>query len=231
MGRRGPGTGLRQARTAIEAAQWRRLFDALASAQVERVLPHLGLRSGDGLALRDTARRVRDSLDTILAGTRGADLLERANDALAGAYADLEHQHCARLARGVFALSSDGFPGPDASALMATWERSLRAMAGDERHTGVPAAKRDIVVALIGHHLAAIEPLDTLAAEHAAGGPKTTADLDWLVALARWRRYAIVRRALARVLTPSERLRLVGFAASPDPWRADGRRDVMRAAG
>lgn len=223
MGRRGPGTGLRQARTAIEAAQWRRLFDALASPQAEPVLPHLGLRSGDALALRDTAGRVRDSLDAILAETRGADLLERANDALAGAYADLEHQHCARLARSVFALSSDGFPGPDATGLMITWERSLRAVAGgDELHTGIPAAKRDIVVALIGHHLAAIEPLDTLAAEHATGSPKTSTDLDWLVALARWRRYAIVRRALARVLTPSERLRLVGF---------DSRRDVMREAG
>jgi hypothetical protein len=226
LGRRGPGSGLRQARSALEAVQWRRLFDALASPQAQLVLPHLGLRSGDALALRDTAGRVRDSLDAILAETRRAGLLARANDALAAAYADLEHQHCARLARGVFALSSDGFPGPDAAGLMVAWEHSLRAMAeGHEQHTGIPAAKRDIVVALIGHHLAAIEPLDTVAAEHAA------ADLDWLVALARWRRYASVSRALAKMLTPSERLRLVGFAAPPDPCEADGRRDVMREAG
>jgi hypothetical protein len=231
LGRRGPGAGLRQAQTAFEAAQWRRLFDALASPEAMHVLPHLGLRSGDAPRLRDVATEVRTSLDTILAGTHGADLLDRANDVLAGAYADLEHQHCARLARGVFALSSDGFPGPDEAAVMAAWDRSLRALArGDGLHAAVPAAKRDIVVALIGHHLAAIEPLDTLAAEHAAGGRTTTADLDWLVDLARWRRYAIVRRALAKVLTPSERQRLVGSAAPPDPWQA-GRRDVVRAAG
>lgn len=240
MGRRGPGSGLRQARTAHEAAQWCRLFGALASPHAERVLPHLGLRSGDAAALGAVASRVHRSLRSIMAGTHGPAQLRRVNAALAEGYAELERQHGARLARGVFALSGDGFPTADAPALMAGWDRALRQMAGDPRGAGVPEAKRDIVVALIGHHLAAVEPLDTLAAAESANGAEPTTDLEWLVTLARWRRHATVFRALARVLTPAERQRLVVFTqpyprndSLPVNGRPDaaGRRDVMRVVG
>jgi len=162
LGRRGPGTGLRQARTEHEAADWLRLFEALATASLDGMLPHLGLRPADAPALQEVSRRASDRLRAILARTRGAALLARANDALAAVYADFEQRSSARLARGVFALAGDGFPGPDALALMAGWDRSLREVAaggGD-----LPAAKRDVAVAVIGHHLAAMEPLDTLAA-------------------------------------------------------------------
>jgi len=220
LARRGPGTGLRQARTAGEAAQWRSLFDALASPAADRALPHLGLRATDGPALRDVAARGRESLSSILAETRGQpELLARVNLALAEAYAELERQQGARLARCVFALSADGFPGAQASELMASWDASLRALA--DAHGGdLPAAKRDIVVAVIGHHLASVEPLDALAAAPPLNGAASTAKLAWLLALARWRRHATVRRALARVLTPGEQKRLAVFAR---PGRARGR--------
>jgi len=226
LGRRGPGTGLRQARTEDEAAQWLRLFDALASASVDGVLPHLGLRPADAPALHDISRQASDRLQAILARTHGAPLLARVNRSLAASYADFERQHSARLARSVFALAGDGFPGPDAPALTAAWDRALRGAAAGGGE--LPAAKRDVVVALIGHHLAAMEPLDTLATATPNGSAGPASDLEWLLALARWRRYAIVVRALARVLSPGERQRLLEHAAPPAPG---DRRDVLRAAG
>ena len=225
LGRRGPGTGLRQARTAAEVAQWQRLFDSLAAPGAERVLPHLGLRTADALPLRETVAPVAQELSTILAKTKGPAAVRRANLALAGAYAELE-RHGARLARGVFSLGGDDFPGAAAVAAMAEWDRALRALAGrNGARDGIPAAKRDIVVALIGHHLAAMEPLDTLAAQPSAGNGSSH-DVDWLVDLARWRRYAIVCRALARVLTPAERQHLVVHYRSLGTWR-----DVVRGNG
>ena len=209
LGRRGPGTGLRQARTTVEAAHWRCLFGALASPQAECVLPHLGLRTGDEPAVREAAAQVYASLSSIMARTRGSVLVERVNIALAAAYADLKRCHGARLARSVFALGGDGFPGRDAAAQFASWDAALRRLAGDdEAAAGMSAAKRDVVVALVGHHLAGMQPLDGIAAAGTANGRQAPGAVAWLVTLARWRRYAKVRRALARVLTPAERQRL-----------------------
>ena len=209
LGRRGPGTGLRQARTTVEAAHWRCLFDALASPSAECLLPHLGLRAGDGPAVRESAARVCTSLNSIMARTRGPVLVERVNTALAAAYADMERRHGARLARSVFALGGDGFPGPDAPALFALWDAGLRRIAATgESDTGLSPAKRDVVVGVVGHHLAGMQPLDSIAAATMTNGREAAGALLWLVTLARWRRYATARRALARVLTPAERQRL-----------------------
>jgi hypothetical protein len=216
LGRRGPGTGLKQARTAFEAVQWLRLFDALSSPESAQVLPHLGLRSGDAAALREVCGRLAASLGDILAETREGDVIAQVNEALAVGYADLERGGGARLARATFALSADGFPGPAERGLVATWDQALRRLRDlGVEETGVPAAKRDIVVALLGHYFAAVEPLHTLAAEPSAGDERTT-EPAWLVALARWRRFASVCRALAKVLTPAERQRIVVLAGESD---------------
>ena len=208
--KRGPGSGLRQARNAAEAAQWRSLFEALASTDSGRMLPHFGLRAGDGDALRDTAARVCRSLSSVLAETRGPELLARTNATLALAYAELEQQNGARVARAVFAAGADGFPGTGAAAQMATWDASLQALIADPQAADLPAAKREIVVAVIGHHLAALEPLDAVVATLArANGSR--GHLCWLANLARWRRHATTRRALAKVLTPAEQRRLAVF--------------------
>lgn len=112
MGRRGPGTGLRQAGTGNEARQWLSLFDALGSPQVEPLLPHLSLRAADAAVLGDTGPRAAASLRCILAETSGEECLDAVNGVLAAVYAEME----ARLARTVFALSSDGFPTPATSS-------------------------------------------------------------------------------------------------------------------
>lgn len=182
------------------------------------MLPHLGLRNSDGPAVRESALRVRASLNSIMARTRGPVQVERVNAALAAAYADLERRHGARLARSVFALGGDGFPGADAPALFASWDAELRRLADDAgAGSGLSPAKRDVVVALVGHHLAGMQPLDSIAATRMAGERESAGALEWLIALARWRRYATAWRALGRVLTPAERRRLAVLSA---PQRA-----------
>jgi hypothetical protein len=198
--------------------QWLRLLEALASPESQPALPHLGLRTSSAAALRDVCTRASASLAAILAETRQGDVLDDVNGVLAAVYAELEQVQGARLARRVFALAGDGFPGPSEGEMIATWDGVMRAM-HDGRLTvaGLPAAKRDVVVAVIGHYLAAQAPLDTLAAG-AAGDPQptTATRLDWLVALARWRRFARACRALGKVLTPAERQRLVAAAEQLD---------------
>jgi hypothetical protein len=221
LGRRGPGDGLRQARSTSEAEQWLRLFDALASDGTDGVLPFLGLRIADAAPLRAAARDAAVELQAILAETRDAAsddvVVALVNDALSNAYAGVERRCGARVARGVFLLCGDGFPPAGAAELMAQWDASLRAIARDGR--SIASTKREVVLALLGHHLAAVAPLDTLAAGH------DTADgISWLASLARWHRHAVVRRALGRVLTPAEQHALL--AARPA-----ARRDVLRGDG
>lgn len=200
MAKRGPGNGLRQAGSTSEAAQWLRLFDALAGDGTAAVLPFLGLRTTDAPAVRAGARQAVHELQTTLDETRDLandEVVARVNDALSRAYFDLERRGGARVARGVFTLCADGFPPADAAALMARWDASLHALARDGRR--IASTKREVVLALLGYHLAAMTPLDTLAARDGSADGN-----GWLVSLARWHRHAVVRRALARVLTPDE---------------------------
>ena len=195
--------------------QWLRLLEALASPASETVLPHLGLPTSAAAPLRDVCVRAGASLGAILAETQQGEVLDDVNGVLAGVYAELEQVQGARLARRVFALADDGFPGPAEADMIATWDGVLRALRdGRLAVAGLPAAKRDVVVAIIGHYLAATGPLDTLAA--GADRQPTTAQLAWLLALARWRRFARACRATGKVLTPAERQRLVVAAGQLD---------------
>lgn len=213
MAGRGPGSGLRQARTAAEAVQWHRLLEALGAPHSDAVLPHLGLRSADAETLRAVCTGAAASLTTIMSETSEPAMLGAANAALQRAYAELEQAGGARLARAVFALGDDGFPGSGERELMLCWDAALRSLReGGLEEAALPAAQRDIVVALLGHHFATVEPLDTLAAQVSREGR-----LGWLVELARWRRFASVCRALAKVLTPLERQRVALAAAQAQP--------------
>lgn len=213
MARRGPAAGLKQARTTEEAAQWLRLFEALATA-TPAVLAQLRLRSTDAAALHRAGSRAAASLRAILAETRHPAALDDVNGVLAAAYAELEQVRGARLARRVFALGDDGFPCSADLEVIAAWSAPLRALReGSLEVPGLSAAKRDVATAVLGHYFAAIAPLDTLAATAAGDShSSTTAPIDWLVALMRWRRFARACRALGKVLTPAERQRLVEAA-------------------
>ncbi|HXA30556.1 MAG TPA: hypothetical protein VN193_17635 [Candidatus Angelobacter sp.] len=203
MGRRGPGAGLRQAATAGEAMQWLHLFDALGSPHVVPLIHHLSLRSVDAAALQQLCPPVAESLRRILAATRdGGQRLARVNEVLAAAYLELERGACPRLARGVFALASDGLPDDDDVRLMARWERPMRRLLDDFDSSGLPARRRDVVVAMVGHHLAAVDALTTAATQPGAR---------WLVTLIRWRRFASLGRALAQVLSAAERQQLAAY--------------------
>jgi hypothetical protein len=186
-----------------EARQWLRLFDSLASPRAQTMLPHLGLRLSDAAALCDVGAHVATSLRSVLAQTRAVVAIDDVNVVLADAYGETMQRFGARLARGVFALSADGFPEPDEGAMLARWEDSLRAL-GDGRDDRVlPPGKRVIAVALVGHYFALVEPIDRTAA--ATG-------MDWLAALARRRRFASLCRAVGRVLSPSEWQRFAAIA-------------------
>ena len=214
MGRRGPGTGLRQARTAGEATEWRRLFDALSCPEAEPWLPHLGLRTSDAEPLRAVCAPVSHRLRTVLAETRGAGKLAEANAVLASAYAGIERQLGARVARAVFGAADDGFPTAAEHALAAGWSAALlRLRNGGFAAVGLTAAKRDTVTALLGHYLAGLEPTAS------APGRRSADAVDWLAGLTRWRRFASACRALAKVLTPAERQRFVAHASGPLPPR------------
>jgi hypothetical protein len=202
---------LRQAETVAQARRWLRLFESLAMPQSARLLPHLGLRISDAPALRDTAATVAHRLQTDLAktGSRpGRAVLDDVNETLEDAYAGIEHHQGARLARAVFALSADGLPGRAEAELMATWDVALRdAQQRNLRGATLAADKRDIVVSLIGHYLTAVGPLDSVAAVRGVG---------WLAGLARWRRFASLCRALGRVLSDDELVRLVDARTAGD---------------
>lgn len=185
--------------------QWHRLFDALASPRAHDALAHLGLRSSDGPAIAAVAGRAAVSLHRILAETEGAAALMQVNAVLAASYAELEQRHGARLARAVFALSSDGFPGPGEREQIAAWDSALRALRGSRLGAVMLSpAKREVLVALLGHYFAATDALAS-----PAQGRRPSPELEWLLALARWRRFASVRRALGKVLTPGERQRIL----------------------
>jgi hypothetical protein len=202
---------LRQADTVAQARRWLRLFESLAMPQSARLLPHLGLRITDAPALRDTAATVAHRLQTNLAQTSSRPsraVLDDVNETLEDAYTGMEHHHGARLARAVFALSADGLPGRAEGELVATWDAALRdAQQRNLAGTTLDADKRDVVVSLIGHYLAAVRPLDTATAGRGMG---------WLAGLARWRRFASLCRALGRVLTDDELLRLVNARTAGD---------------
>jgi len=210
MGRRGPGSGLRQAATVAEAAQWMRLFDALASPHAEPLLTHLALRAGDAAALGEVGPLAAESLRQILAETQDPAALDAVNGVLTAAYAALEAREGARLARSVFALASDGFPGDDDLRLMERWEESLRCLLDDFAASGLPESKRDVVVAMVGHHVAVMDALHLDATARAVDRVDAQR-LHWLLALLRWRRFGSMSRALARVLNIAERDRLAAF--------------------
>jgi hypothetical protein len=189
-----------------EAMQWLHLFDALGSRRVEPLIPHLSLRAADAAALHQHCPPVAASLRRILAETRrGAERLAPVNELLAAAYVALESGACPRLARGVFALASDGFPDDDDVRRMARWEQRLRTLFDDFAASGLPVQRRDVVLAVVGHHLAAVDLLESAAATPGPG-------VRWLETLIRWRRFASLRRALAQVLSAGEREQLVAYA-------------------
>ena len=211
MGRRGPGTGLRQADTAAEASQWLSFFDALGSAHAAPLLPHLSLRAGDAAALLDIGPRVAASLRRILAETSGQEALDQVNGVLTAAYMEMELSLGARLSRSVFALASDGFPDAAGMRTMDRWEQPLRRLVGDFAASGLPNDRRDVVVAMVGHHLAEIDALRE--------ATRLSADAErvaWLRTLVEWRRFASLGRALARVLSVGERQRLATFLRGDD---------------
>jgi hypothetical protein len=223
LGRRGPGAGLRLAATACEATQWLHLFDALGSPQVVPLIAHLSLRAGDAAALQELCPPAAASLRRILAATRdGVVRLARVNEALAAAYVGIERGASPRLARAVFALASDGFPGGDDVRQMARWERPMRRLVDDFDASGLPPRRRDVVVAMVGHHLAAVDMLTT---------PATQPGARWMVTLIRWRRFASLGRALAQVLSAAERQQLVAYTrADPAATFAHAGPQALRAA-
>jgi hypothetical protein len=189
-----------------EARQWLSLFDGLGSAHAAPLLPHLSLRAADAAALLDVCPRAAASLRRILAETSGEETLDQVNGVLAAAYAEMEVGFGARLARSVFALASDGFPDDGAVRLMERWERPLRRLLDDFAASGLPDARRDVVVAMVGHHLAELDAL--------RGATHLRADAEhvaWLRTLVEWRRFASLGRALALVLSVTERERLAAF--------------------
>jgi len=211
VGRRGPGTGLRQAGTVAEAGQWLCLFDALGSAHAAPLLPHLSLRAADAPALLDLCPRVATSLRRILAETSGEEALDQVNGVLTAAYMEMELSLGARLSRCVFALGSDGFPDAEGVRMMHRWEGPLRHLLRDFAASGLPAARRDVVIAMVGHHIAELDAL--------RGATRLSADAQrvaWLRTLVEWRRFASLGRALARVLSVAERQMLAGFLRGDD---------------
>jgi hypothetical protein len=218
LGKRGPGSGLRQATTRFEATQWLRVFEALGSPGVAPLLPHLALRAADAPALAEICPRAASSLRRILAETSEPDPLAQVNGVLVAVYAEVVRSHGARLARGVFALAAEGFPDDADRGVMARWEQPLRALPVSFAASGLPSSKRDVVVAIAGHHLAAVEGLESPAMPDG----DDAAPLRWLVTLIRWRRFASVRRSLARVLTAPEREQLLGFVRAAAERDAPG---------
>jgi hypothetical protein len=210
LGRRGPGTGLRQAGTVAEAGQWLQLVDALGSAHAAPLLPHLSLRATDAPALRDVCPRAAASLRRILAETQDSDPLADVNGVLAALYGELESRWGARPARSLFALASDGFPDEAALHLMARWEGPLQQILRDFRSSGLPESKRDVVTAMVAHHVAGLEVVHAAVPARGAGA-EDAARIDWLLSLVHWRRFASLGRALARVLTAGEREHLAAF--------------------
>jgi hypothetical protein len=190
--------------------QWLHLFESLGSPGSDPLLPHLSLRVSDAGALREMCPRVAASLRRILAETSVPDPLAQVNGVLAAVYAEMEQQSGGRFARAVFALASDGLPTAADVQLMARWDGALRALRRDVGAAGLPAAKREVVVAVIGHYLDGVDPLESLVhgADRAPAG--------WLVTLIRWRRFASLGRALARVLTAGEREQLVALVRAGD---------------
>jgi hypothetical protein len=183
-----------------EAAQWLRLLDALGSPDAAPLLPHLSLRAADAAALLDLCPRAATSLRRILAETSEPDPLAQVNGVLAALYAGMEARLGARLARSVFALASDGFPDAASMLQMARWEQPLRNLLDGYAASGLPESKRDVVIAMVGHHVAAMDALR-----------EAPVRLDWLLTLVRWRRFASLSRALARVLNTAERERLAAL--------------------
>ena len=210
MGRRGPGSGLRQAGTAEEARQWLHLLDALGSPNAAPLLAHLSLRAADANALQDLCPRAAASLRRILAETSEPDALDQVNGVLAAVYGDMESRLGARLARSVFALASDGFPDEASRCVMLRWDQPLRLLLLDFDLCGLPDSRRDVVTAMVGHHLAVLDTLRTAVARRRTD-PDDAANLDWLLSLVQWRRFASLGRALARVLNGAERERLAAF--------------------
>jgi hypothetical protein len=207
LGRRGPGTGLRQAQTVAEARQWLRLFDSLASPRAHTMLPHLGLRLSDAAPLCEVGTRAAASLRSVLAQTETPAMLDDVNGVLAAAYAETMQRFGARLARGVFALTAEGFPDAEQAAALARWDEALRGLRDGRDDRVLPPGKRVITVALVGHYFALVEPIDRTAA--ATG-------MDWLGALARRRRFASLCRAVGRVLSPGEWQRFAALAGDAD---------------
>jgi hypothetical protein len=205
--------------------QWLHLFDALGSPQAVPLIPHLSLRSGDTAALQQVCPPVAASLRRILAATRGgAERLARVNEVLAAAYADMERGACPRLARAVFALASDGFPAAADVRLMARWEQPMRTLLDDFAASGLPPRRRDVVVAMVGHHLAAVDMLNT------AATAQSDAEAGWLVTLIRWRRFASLGRALAQVLSAAERQQLAAYTRADLAATAGAGARTLRAA-
>jgi hypothetical protein len=193
-----------------EATQWLQLLDALGSPDSAPLLPHLSLRAADAPALLDLCPRAAASLRRILAETSEPDPLDQVNGVLAALYGDIESRLGARLARSVFALASDGFADGAAVRSMARWEQPLRLLLHDYVASGLPESKRDVVTAMVGHHVAAVDALQGMVAPRGAGATEA-ARRDWLLTLIRWRRFASLGRALARVLNTAEREQLAAL--------------------
>ena len=229
VGRRGPGSGLRQAGTAVEAGQWLRLLEALGSPSAEALLPYLTLRVADAAPLHDACPRAAASLRRILAETGAPDPLAGVNGLLAALYMELESHSGARLARSLFALASDGFPGDAELQVMERWDAPLRALRRDYARSGLAESKRDVVVAMISHHLAEHDALQAALAHRVARGADGER-VDWLLSLVQWRRFASLGRALARVLSTAEREQLAAFTRTlAARQHATAQRGVPRA--
>jgi hypothetical protein len=218
---------LRQAGSAGEATQWLHLLDALGSDVAAPLLPHMSLRAADAEALLDLCPRAAESLRRILAETGEPDPLAQVNGVLASLYADMESRLGARLARSVFALASDGFPDAASLRLLARWEQPLRLLLQDFAASGLPESKRDVVTAMVGHHVAEMDALPATVARR-GGDADDAARFTWLRTLVRWRRFASLGRALARVLNAAERERLAAFTRAAGNGAAPGAHRTRR---
>jgi hypothetical protein len=231
VGRRGPGGGLRQAGSVVEAREWLCLFDALGSAHAAPLLPHLSLRAADAAALAELCPRAAASLRRVLAETAGAEALDHVNGVLAGLYGEIEARLGARVARSVFALASEGFPEEAEQRLLQRWDQPLRMLLRDYADSGLPESKRDVVTAMVGHHIAEMDALHD-AVTHGGVDGEDAARAGWLLTLVQWRRFASLGRALARVLSTSEREQLGAFTrAVPVRRVAQARDQRMHRAG
>jgi hypothetical protein len=132
------------------------------------------------------------------------------NGVLAALYEELESHSGARLARSLFALASDGLPGDAEVQVMERWDAPLRALLRDYASSGLAESKRDVVVAMVGHHLAEHDAVQHALAHRSDGG-EDGERLRWLLSLVQWRRFASLGRALARVLSTAEREQLAAF--------------------